>query len=563
MPEISTSIPKNVYGVDLAKVSTVIGCSEDELVRGIHSCSSTVIDTEGAVVGKEFQVPFQQIERQDTFSVTTGVKQVLLTAAMMLNPSDSFGIPKCLMQLGDCTVLEHILSTLYGAGMERVVISIAHCGKEIIQLVVSHPTYHKMAIEFLDLGPQFRDGHARSILASKEFFTQPFLLHTSDHIFDGHLVAEIAQFDLNHAAACVLVERDVSGSHQVVSAIKVSLDQSTRLVRKIGRNVEEVDGIDAGLFLCHPCIFNTLETFAMQESYFAFADALNLYSSTDQLAYMDTEEKMWFSIETKEEFEFATDHKGDPILSPWTVYLARSSSPRIAAYSSSAPAASMIHSRNMVMGVPAPGKESTLRVLTNTRIRQSQVFSGFVVGVGHSRRSDLVQLEEQRPLLYHEDDDTDSRPRLSDETIDDPFVVAIPVPEHDSNQGHEAFLVEMSPETIENNLFLAVAETTPMMKKRHTRHTLPSDVTSVKVETLGPEFGVQVVVDRRVPMIGFVLLGTALLAISSVGVATNMQLHVNPAVKLFCRMSATFLALLPLALRVLRRDGWPPLSKTD
>ena len=367
------------------------------------------------------------------------------------------------------------------------------------------------------------------------------------------------------------------------TTVKVTLESDGLNVERIGRKVRKIDGIDAGLFLCTPRIFDTLETLAADESYFALADALSLFTSTRELVYLETQSKTWFSIETEEQLDFAKDHKGGPVLSPWTVYVARppaAAERHISSMASSAPATlAPIHSRSIMFGVTAPETDTALHVLANDRIQQSKVFSGFVVGVGHVESSNALpddddmasDLEEQKALLRKRTQ-SEYSPHLQN-TTEDPFVVAIPVTDqlkHGSvqalNSAHEAFLVEMPPDTTENNVFLAVAEMpqeSPKLTMLERTLTLPTDVTAIRVETVGPEYEVHVVVDRQVPVVGFFLLATALITLSSVGAATDMQTDVNPSIKLFWRMSSTFLALVPLALSVTWRQGVPQLSKTD
>lgn len=69
---------------------------------------------------------------------------------------------------------------------------------------------------------------------------------------------------------------------------------------------------------------------------------------------------------------------------------------------------------------------------------------------------------------------------------------------------------------------------------------------------------------KRTPLQGYALLVTALLALSSVGVALDLQGgSVGPDMKAYWRMVATTIALVPLAGRSVYRDGWPKLSPSE
>ena len=104
--------------------------------------------------------------------------------------------------------------------------------------------------------------------------------------------------------------------------------------------------------------------------------------------------------------------------------------------------------------------------------------------------------------------------------------------------------------------------------------SLPSDVDEVKI-TLdiqeGPKGEVEdvdvllVVAKRSVPIIGYVLLVGASLCLSSTGAVLDKQKGVTPLLKGYWRMSATWLCLLPFALRSLFGSGGgiPKLSRKE
>ncbi|KAF0687137.1 Aste57867_21108 [Aphanomyces stellatus] len=91
--------------------------------------------------------------------------------------------------------------------------------------------------------------------------------------------------------------------------------------------------------------------------------------------------------------------------------------------------------------------------------------------------------------------------------------------------------------------------------------TLPSDVSKVTLETVhvqgSGDVAVQVVVTKRVPVVGYVLLVAALLTISSLGAALDLQEGVDPFVKLFWRTTASILGFSPFAARAIYEHGWP------
>ncbi|OWY94811.1 Drug/Metabolite Transporter, partial [Phytophthora megakarya] len=257
--QIDTEVPSNVFALNLHKLSELAHIPEAELVRGMQS--EDAVDMQGVVVNRGQEVPFEAVgktpeDEDDALSpdaaspspvaADAGVKQVLLTAASSTMCLDGSDTPKCLILLGEYTLIEHILAQLFVAGMERVVIIISYFGHEIMEHVKQSFLYAKLQIEFLNLGEETPYGHARTLLSAREMFSKPFMIHTADHIFDRAIISRMAHFDLEGCVACVLVDSDKEKLKGLPStAGKVLLDSTQGNIRKIGRGLKQFDAIDA------------------------------------------------------------------------------------------------------------------------------------------------------------------------------------------------------------------------------------------------------------------------------------------------------------------------------
>jgi drug/metabolite transporter (DMT)-like permease len=94
-----------------------------------------------------------------------------------------------------------------------------------------------------------------------------------------------------------------------------------------------------------------------------------------------------------------------------------------------------------------------------------------------------------------------------------------------------------------------------------TPYTFEKDYEDAEDDTNQGHIRLDVVIQRKVPWIGYVLLILGLLSLSSVGTAMNLQHDVSsPSMKSFWRYSATCVVLLPLFLHSIRRTGWPQLT---
>lgn len=620
--EVQAEVPASVYALNLTRLSELLAIPEHELVSGFQS-NPSASEIHGVLVDAGEDVPFETVGLVDGAPASAGdddtahvgvrvrgdddessavsflkaprsppaserrwtARQVLVTAAVRQAALDAQGKPKCLVQLGSQTIIGHVLTQLYAAGIERVVISVAAGGALIQAAVRQTPFFTKMQIEFLDLGTDYRDGHARSILAARACFPKgPFLIHTADHIFDKSIVSKLANFQLDDAVTCVLVETDVAGlSGLPPTAVRVQLGKET--VTRIARDLAQFDGFDAGLFLSSVAIFDALQDLAAKKSYFSLAEALNYFTKFNKLTYLPTAGETWFSIETKEQLAYTKDSDGVAVLSPWTVFLASTPQQTL-----DDPALT----KNLVIGVSAPDQETSLRVAGNTDA--AKVVEGFIIGVDNADHRGLgmsisdyeaMMDADVRPLLSRPGTllSSTSRSRLSRVSrnssfvesrigLDEAFVLSFPMDDEasrtidDISASRHAYLIEMgadpSAPEFGSQFMLAVPgkEHATPKPSRH-RELLPSDITDISLETRGYDenLEVTVVVHRQVPVIGYVLLLVSLIAISSVGVALDMEDNVSPLLKLFWRNTATSLATLPMAIYSMRTNGVPHVNR--
>nr|CCA14071.1 Drug/Metabolite Transporter (DMT) Superfamily putative [Albugo laibachii Nc14] len=586
---IETDVPSKLYALNLRKLSEISRLSERELVDGMYNADDAV-DMQGVIVNRGDQVPFEAIGKSPDASFidsTPAVTQVLVTAAsstMCLEGSDT---PKCLLVLGEYTVIEYILAQLYVAGMEKIVILISYFGCEIMQTIKNSFLYPKMNITFLNLGDETPYGHARALLSAREMFSTPFLIHTADHIFDKTILYRLASFQLQGSVACVLADSGIIGTPglpETAGKVQFGVDGN---VRRIGRNLKQYDAIDAGLFLVTDRIFAALELLAYQKPKFSLAEALNVLRPRFGLKYMDVLGEGWLSVETEKQLERAIENDTILSLSPWPVFVAKDITVE---------EGSQDTGKSVFMAVSATDDDSSLR-LVDAR-DTSTIFEGFVVGVdqleGEYAEEDMTENTPLLKPLVSPKLSSASRRQSSSrlvrkrssylETSEEPFVLSIPVQARthqaptilqietfSNNAERNAYIIELpkSPTSpsVTQQYILAVSGGNGSSLKKPTLlrqlSSLPTDVKNVAIGATELQDGrlqVQVLVERQVPAIGYILLVLSLFAISSMGVAFNLQRDVDPFLKLFWRSSASLLVLVPLSGASILQNGFPRVT---
>lgn len=115
------------------------------------------------------------------------------------------------------------------------------------------------------------------IIRNRDAFDDTFLLATSDHVIDPHLIYDLANYDLGGAEGCILVEDNIQDVEiDLLPPTAVYVLEKDKRVKKVGRQLKKYNAVEAGMFLLKPSIFKILGKQARTNSYITLAAALDV-----------------------------------------------------------------------------------------------------------------------------------------------------------------------------------------------------------------------------------------------------------------------------------------------
>ena len=309
----------HVHAIDLQRLARAAGCTERELLRGIEVVGYSA---SGAIVGSTQSVRFTADVLPDG-EPAPGIDVALVSLAARPGVLDGTR-PKCLMQVGRQPLIGHVLDQLHAGGIRRVIIVLGSRGAMIRKAVMALPVARKISVQFVDLGPSYARGFARSLLAASALLGslhERFLLCTPDHIFEASLVEELRTGASDPSIdAVALVEdnaRSITGE-QPATAVHVRLELMGRAgglpvagcpawpehrVVDIGIGLEGATAIEAGLYQCNGSLFAVLASMSATRSYFTLAEAMASLVSTGRLGAHKTSGRRWIGLETLDQVE--------------------------------------------------------------------------------------------------------------------------------------------------------------------------------------------------------------------------------------------------------------------
>jgi len=121
----------------------------------------------------------------------------------------------------------------------------------------------------------YEKGNGLSVLKAREYLHEPFLLLMADHLFDPSIARKVMEFPLADGEIVLGVDKNID-------SCLVDMDDVTRVrteggtIRDIGKGLTDFNGLDTGIFLCSPAIFNALEHCAKESGDTSLSGAVRI-----------------------------------------------------------------------------------------------------------------------------------------------------------------------------------------------------------------------------------------------------------------------------------------------
>ncbi|MEE8182697.1 MAG: sugar phosphate nucleotidyltransferase, partial [Thermoplasmata archaeon] len=216
--------------------------------------------------------------------------------------------PKPLVRLLGLSLIERVILTARQQGIDKFTVVIGYLGDRIREKLGNGSRYG-VEIDYIE-NREWQKGNGISVLLAKDSLKEKFVLLMADHIFDGCILRELVDRDADHSVTLAVDKRKpLPGDTKVLEKDGKVID--------IGKDLEESNCIDTGMFLCTPKIFSYLEE-TLDEGRTELADAIASAASTGDVEVFDISEienydpKMrkniqpwWIDIDTKKDLERA------------------------------------------------------------------------------------------------------------------------------------------------------------------------------------------------------------------------------------------------------------------
>lgn len=141
---------------------------------------------------------------------------------------------------------------------------------------------------------EWRKGNGVSVLKAKDYIQDTFVLLMADHLFDDKILFELQQQAIEDDACILCVDKNHHKYLDLKDATKVFMEDGN--IKDIGKQLHDYNGIDTGIFLCTPVIFDALEQ-SINGGNESLAAGMKILAKRRKMKGFDISDKYWLDVD--------------------------------------------------------------------------------------------------------------------------------------------------------------------------------------------------------------------------------------------------------------------------
>ena len=219
-------------------------------------------------------------------------KQALILAAGLGRRQKENGTSKPLIPLLGLTLIERIILTAKKAGICDFLIVVGYNGDQL-RKHLGDGRRQDVKIDYV-VNDEWKRGNGISVLKAKEFFHESFILLMADHIFDHEILNDLRKATLRQDGCILCVDGEEHKYLDLEDATKVIVTDGR--VTDIGKQLTYYNGIDTGIFLCTPVIFDALDE-SIANGNENLSGGINILANKGEMKALYVSDKYWIDVD--------------------------------------------------------------------------------------------------------------------------------------------------------------------------------------------------------------------------------------------------------------------------
>jgi CDP-L-myo-inositol myo-inositolphosphotransferase len=219
------------------------------------------------------------------------LKGLILAAGQGIRQKEN-GDSKPLISLLGLSLIERVILTAKKSGIKEFLVVVGYNGKKI-RKYLGDGRKLGVRINYL-VNDQCKRGNGLSVLTARDFMQQAFILLMADHLFDDKILSQLLEITLEKDECVLCVDRNHPRYLDIEDATKVVLEDGR--IKDIGKQLNDHDGIDTGIFLCTPAIFDALEE-SIAHGNETLSGGIRILANRGRMKAFDISGKYWIDVD--------------------------------------------------------------------------------------------------------------------------------------------------------------------------------------------------------------------------------------------------------------------------
>jgi len=203
--------------------------------------------------------------------------------------------PKPMIPLLGRPLIERVILAVREASIKDLIIVTGYLGEKL-KAFLGDGSKYGVRIEYVE-NEHWQLGNGVSVYKARPMINENFILLMSDHVFNPEILFELQKCRIDKDECLLCVDTHMRYVFDVDDATKVLVD-GDRIFR-IGKELKEYNGVDMGIFLCSPSIFEALER-SIRKGRYSLTEAIRELAEKGKMkaCCFDDEEHYWMDIDT-------------------------------------------------------------------------------------------------------------------------------------------------------------------------------------------------------------------------------------------------------------------------
>ncbi len=202
--------------------------------------------------------------------------------------------PKPLREVAGVPLIVRVIHALAEQDIHEIGIVVGHRADELVRALAEYDFEPELSFF---LNEEYEKPNGTSVLAARDFITEPTLLLMSDHLWSPRLLEAVASYPVTEGESVLGVDSHIDACFDLDDATKVKV-RSGR-IEQIGKQISDYNALDTGVFLITPALVEALDA-ANGPQGCSLSQGVAALAAEGRMKAADVDDAIWIDVDTPE-----------------------------------------------------------------------------------------------------------------------------------------------------------------------------------------------------------------------------------------------------------------------